>query len=539
MANPVTITCDPKQTWQLKALAAVEQAFGQSLDLWTYQSDTDWSRSYLTTEPSETDMLSLVSEDVDSELLALIKNAVAQEKPLVQERSFNQYLLAIPLDEQTAATTAVQTDSPELFLRLAEVAGRYFHQQEELVRVREENDFFLKQVSDDFEELTFLRSMAERLGLEDSTHTIEKLVQASLPELGKSAHAEEMYFVSDLGNDQLEILVAWQKEGFELNRNNEATIFQLVEEHRSAAVYQPIIKNGRNVASLRTDIPEVRDFIMVAVGSDEEPIGWFLAINREAESEEVGESDLPEWRLNQHEFGTSEATLLSTAAAMTASHANNLSLFQERESLLVNVVRTLVSAVEAKDQYTCGHSERVALYGKRLAQQVGYDEESCELLYLTGLLHDIGKIAVSDAILNKPDQLTDEEFAEIQRHPEEGWKILQGLEQLNYVLPGVLHHHERCDGKGYPDRLLGKQIPQDGRILAVADAFDAMTSDRAYRTGMPHEKAVAILRDGAGTQWDAEVVEAFLEIVPEIITIRKDYLPRHHPSRTPTQSSPQ
>ncbi len=539
MANPVTITRDPRQTWQLKALAAVEQAFGQSLDLWTYQSDTDWSRSCLSTEPSEADMLSLLSEDADFEFLKLIKNAIAQEKPLVKERSFDQYLLAIPLDEQTAATTALQTDSPELFLRLAEVAGRYFHQEEELVRVREENDFFLKQVSDDFEELTFLRSMAERLGLEDSTHTIEKLVQASLPELGKSAHAEEMYFVRDLGNDQLEILVAWQKEGFELNRNNEATIFQLVEEHRSAAVYQPIIKNGRKVASLRTDLPEVRDFIMVAVGSDEEPIGWFLAINREAESEEVGESDLPEWRLNQHEFGTSEATLLSTAAAMTASHANNLSLFQERESLLVNVVRTLVSAVEAKDQYTCGHSERVALYGKRLAQQVGYDEEACELLYLTGLLHDIGKIAVSDAILNKPDQLTDEEFSEIQRHPEEGWKILQGLEQLNYVLPGVLHHHERCDGKGYPDRLLGKQIPQDGRILAVADAFDAMTSDRAYRTGMPHEKAVDILRDGAGTQWDAEVVEAFLEIVPEIITIRKDYLPRHHPSRTPTQSSSQ
>ena len=142
------------------------------------------------------------------------------------------------------------------------------------------------------------------------------------------------------------------------------------------------------------------------------------------------------------------------------------------------MVRSLVSALDAKDEYTCGHSERVALYGKILAEQAGYTEEERDRLYLTGLLHDVGKIGVSDAVLKKADKLTDEEFAEIKRHPDEGWAILQDLKQLQYVLPGVLFHHERVDGAGYPDGLAGTEIPKDGRLLAIVDAYDAMTSDR-------------------------------------------------------------
>jgi HD-GYP domain-containing protein (c-di-GMP phosphodiesterase class II) len=166
---------------------------------------------------------------------------------------------------------------------------------------------------------------------------------------------------------------------------------------------------------------------------------------------------------------------------------------------------------------------------------MGYDEEACERLYLTGLLHDVGKIAVSDAVLNKPGRLTDEEFAEIKRHPDEGWNILCELEQLGYVLPGVLHHHERSDGGGYPDGLVGEDIPIDGRVLAVADAYDAMTSDRAYREGMSQEQAEEILRGGAGTQWDADVIQAFFEIVDQIVALRESYQPRQRPVRKPTQ----
>jgi len=166
-----------------------------------------------------------------------------------------------------------------------------------------------------------------------------------------------------------------------------------------------------------------------------------------------------------------------------------------------------------------------------LAEQLGYSQEEAQRMYLTGLLHDVGKIGVSDATLNKPSKLTDKEFAEIKRHPHEGWVILQGLDSLAYVMPGVLQHHERFDGTGYPDGLLGEDISLDGRILAVADAYDAMTSDRPYRKGMPNEKAEAILIEGAGTQWDANVVNAFIDIRDDIHKIRTSYTPKERPMR--------
>lgn len=524
MVTTVTVSSNPVQAWQRMALAELEQAFAQSLDMWIHNKTEGWYSQEASSNLSGHDRL-----------LALLESAAHDGKPLASEQSPGQYLFVIPLGKEVAATTTVLTDNPDVFISLANISGRFFRQQEEVSRLREENDFFLKQVSDDFEELTFLRSMADRLGLGDSTHSLEQLIMASLPELGKSTHSEELYYILN-SNTGSKILAKWHAESVDGLSLDISTIQSLIQQHQNPALCQPTIKNGFDFSEEGQAFSGVREFILVPVGNTNVPLGWFLAINRMPEDQ--GEAqEFPEWRLNQHEFGTSEASLLSTAAAMTASHASNLSLFQERETLLVNVVRTLVYAVEAKDKYTCGHSERVALYAKRLAEQVGYSEEACELLYLTGLLHDVGKIAINDAILNKPDRLTDEEFAEIQRHPDEGWKILHELQQLSYVLPGVLHHHERIDGKGYPDGLAGQDIPRDGRVLAVADAYDAMTSDRAYRTGMPHEKAMSILRDGSGTQWDSGAIEAFLAIESEIIGIRENYQPHDKTNRVPTPSS--
>lgn len=526
MTTPVTISCDPCISWRRKAIAELERSLGHSVQLWTKDRNQGWLTDDQTQSGESSDNCV-----TDEHLVGLMNSTVESGIATVIEQSEGTFQIVIPLGSRLVGTTVVRSESPGLLLGLADLGSRYFRQQAEISQLREENDFFLKQVSDDFEELTFLRAMAERLGLGDSTHTIEQLVSRSLPELGKSSHAEELYFVSNV-DGSLEITAKWHCAALDAENNDETSVLHIVSDFRQASTQQAIIKNAFDSTEQGQDFPGVRDFVIVGVGDEKQPIGWFLAVNRITEDPDT--PGIPEWRLNQHEFGTSEASLLSTAAAMIASHANNLALFQERELLLVNVVRTLVSAVEAKDQYTCGHSERVALYAKRLAQQVDYSEEACELLYLTGLLHDIGKIAINDAILNKPDRLSDSEFAEIQRHPEEGWKILQGLTQLEYVLPGVLHHHERMDGKGYPDGLTDTEIPLDGRILAVADAYDAMTSDRAYRTGMPHEKAMEILRGGAGTQWDAEAIEAFLQIEADILRIRDRYTPRLQPNRKPT-----
>ncbi|MEO0532225.1 MAG: HD-GYP domain-containing protein [Planctomycetota bacterium] len=275
-------------------------------------------------------------------------------------------------------------------------------------------------------------------------------------------------------------------------------------------------------------LPGVKSLVLVPVQLGKKHFGWLAAVNRTPTSEIGLESS---WQLASDEFGSGEGSLIATTASILAAHAANRDLLDEKEQLMVSMIRSLVSAIEAKDQYTSGHSERVALYTKRIAEQFGYVEDDANQLYLTALLHDVGKIGVSDAVLKKEGKLTDAEYAEIAKHPDEGWAILGDLKQLAYVLPGVLHHHERWDGRGYPDGLAGESIPLDGRVMAVADAYDAMTSDRPYRKGMPDAKAESILREGAGIQWDPHCVDAFFACLDDIHEIKANYRQRARPVR--------
>jgi putative nucleotidyltransferase with HDIG domain len=216
------------------------------------------------------------------------------------------------------------------------------------------------------------------------------------------------------------------------------------------------------------------------------------------------------------EFGTVEASLMGSVGAILGIHSGNIELYRRQSEFLAQMVRALTSAIDAKDPYTCGHSDRVARVSVRLAQEMGCDVKTLNRLYLGGLLHDIGKIGIDDQVLRKPGRLTPAEFEHIKLHPELGYNILRDVKQLEEVLPIVLHHHESWDGKGYPHGLAGEGIPQLARICAVADAFDAMSSDRPYREGMPDEKVDAIFRDGAGKQWDADVVAAFFSAREDI-----------------------
>lgn len=175
-------------------------------------------------------------------------------------------------------------------------------------------------------------------------------------------------------------------------------------------------------------------------------------------------------------------------------------------------VRALAEAVDAKDEYTRGHSQRVADYGKELAAAGGFDSGFVELVYMTGTLHDVGKIGVPDVALKKPSHLTDEEFEMIKQHPVLGEKIVGQIPQLRDTLPGIRNHHERWDGRGYPDKMAGEEIPLIARILAVADTYDAMTSDRPYRKGLPVEVALAEIEKGAGTQFDPELARLFVRV---------------------------
>ncbi|MFI8686672.1 HD-GYP domain-containing protein [Rossellomorea sp. NPDC077527] len=187
---------------------------------------------------------------------------------------------------------------------------------------------------------------------------------------------------------------------------------------------------------------------------------------------------------------------------------------QKNQQLLDQFFAVVAGTLDARDPYTAGHSKRVAEYSVLIAKQSNWSVREIDLLNKSALLHDIGKIGIRDDVLLKEGKLTEEEFDQIKRHPEIGEEIVKGVqltEELLPILPGIRHHHERMDGLGYPDRLKGNEIPVFGRLIAVADAFDAMTSNRPYRRGMPHEKAFSILKEGKGTQWDEQFVDAFLK----------------------------
>lgn len=179
-----------------------------------------------------------------------------------------------------------------------------------------------------------------------------------------------------------------------------------------------------------------------------------------------------------------------------------------------NILFSLAEALEAKDIYTRGHSERVAKYSIEIAKRLGFSQREIEVVRKGGLLHDIGKIGVREDILLKPGRLTDEEMAHVKSHPQRGFDICQSLKSLEDALPCIRSHHERYDGGGYPDKLKNDHIPMFGQILAVADAYDAMTTDRPYRKALPKETAVKILEDEINSgQWNPDIVRIFLQIL--------------------------
>jgi len=223
-------------------------------------------------------------------------------------------------------------------------------------------------------------------------------------------------------------------------------------------------------------------------------------------------------------FSKEEAQLLQVAANQISIALDNsltgrslASTQRELRQVSLQTVQALVRAVEMRDRYTAGHSARVARYAVALAKSLDLAANEIENLRIAALLHDVGKVGISDLLLNKPGPLTPEEWAIIQQHPAMGCRIVEGVQSLSPSVPLIMHHQERYDGLGYPDGLRGEQIPYGARILAIADSFEAITATRAYRRGRSTDEAVAILNAGAGEQWDALMVSRWRQIVSSIL----------------------
>lgn len=197
------------------------------------------------------------------------------------------------------------------------------------------------------------------------------------------------------------------------------------------------------------------------------------------------------------------------ASIISMAHRIN-ELKNEKQRICEMAARTILSALDAKDNYTFGHSMRVCYFAMIIGKELGLSDKEMYDLQLTGLFHDIGKIGTPDAILNKPSRLNDEEFKIMKQHPTQSYEILKGFDVFENVAKFAKHHHERFDGRGYPDRLKGDQIPLFSRIILISDTFDAMTSTRAYRKGLPYEVAYNELIEFSGSQFDPGLVKHFI-----------------------------
>lgn len=314
----------------------------------------------------------------------------------------------------------------------------------------------------------------------------------------------------------VDVAAAWFSKGPQLvhatSRGFDATVpdiptflGRLIEElPRSAPALEPnchIVNDSREIPAFAALHAKPFRALAVRLTNSNRAYGWITLL-----SFDVKDS-----------FRRGEYRILTSMAEQLALVVANTDLYRDLECFIINLVRCLVMALEAKDSYTKGHSVRVSAMSMRIAEAMRLDAGQCANLQWASVLHDIGKIGTQEAVLNKPGPLSVEEFDTIKAHPERGAVILQPVSQLVACLPAIRHHHERYAGGGYPWGLKGEEIPFAARIIAVADTYDAITSSRAYRPARSHQEAVDILAQIAGTQLDPQIVETFLvQVAPAL-----------------------
>jgi HD-GYP domain-containing protein (c-di-GMP phosphodiesterase class II) len=292
----------------------------------------------------------------------------------------------------------------------------------------------------------------------------------------------------------------------------------LTRSTTTAGSHDPVVWNEDKSALWTGRFPQINNLLAIAIPGTQAK-GWLVALNKTAGRSELSPGGADSTR--PVPFRKADAAVLIPFASLLNLQHRTAGRIEELRDLLVGLTRSLTAAIDAKDSYTYGHSERVARIAVELGRDLGLSADELNDIYLSGLLHDIGKIGIRDSVLTKAAPLTQEEYDHVKQHVTIGYNILAGLGPLHALLPGILYHHERYDGKGYPHGLSGEAIPFLARILAVADAYDAMSTCRPYRSSMSCAEVEKRLLDGKGTQWDARVIEAFERCRQQIHYIRQ------------------
>ncbi len=518
------LNCGVHTVSQTDVLEIVCNAFSRRFELW-----------------EKNDIWSLVSDSSDSHAACFdfateFDRSIAESQPVVEPYDSGLYVVVIPLigdAEIPAVAVGLIEGSDDVMIRqLARTTQQLLAERRQNRESTAEIEQYIRQVNNDFEELAWLRNLAHYLEYAEVDQSLASVTDKVLPSLQQLINVKSLLFFPvdsrphvKKSNPKIAPPLIYGEQDVNLDE-----CYQIIERYKLHSFKRPTVYNKSFDNPFVFESYSVDSFALVPVAKSKYSVGYLLALNK-VPNERNRWMDDPDsdrqpplkYSGSEHAFGTIEVGLMQEAGILLAIHDRNRYLFKEQESLIVGIIRAMINAIDAKDPYTCGHSNRVALMSKRLARQIGLDPLFCERIYMTGLLHDVGKIGIPDSVLQKAGRLTNEEYDIIKRHPQIGYDILKHLRQFSYVLPGVLHHHESVDGSGYPHGLTGDNIPLEGRIIAVADAYDAMTSTRAYRPSMPFEKAESILLSSSGTQWDAHIVKAFFAVLNDMhdICLRK------------------
>nr|MCH9655080.1 HD domain-containing protein [Planctomycetota bacterium] len=313
---------------------------------------------------------------------------------------------------------------------LLSLAILHFEEEQQLEQLNDEVDNLSECLDETFEEISLLHEVAQHLKISESPEQLGKLCLDRIETLIE-ADTNIIWFEDQKNISQF---MSHSQSGFD-----ELTLARLVAQFDNYNFNQPLVINQVESSLLSLEFPDLHNLVLVPISDGTKSYGWILSCNL----------------LKSEEYGTVQASLLNSIASFLGTHLRNIDLYAQQEELMLSFVKSFISTLDAKDPYTRGHSERVALIAQQLAKQLGYSGEFLQEIYLSGLLHDIGKIGVDDGILRKEGKLTDAEYLQVQNHPMIGYKILSGIKKLKNILPGIRNHHEQIDGRGYPDQLKG------------------------------------------------------------------------------------
>lgn len=339
-----------------------------------------------------------------------------------------------------------------------------------------------------YREITMLYDFSEKVASCLDSKEISKFVISEAMRLIKADNISVMLLNDD--PDTFEVITHNGKETYsqDIMRSREGVAVSVMEAGKAEIINN--IKSGNRCASNMDDLISV---MFAPLKVKDKSIGVVKLGSR-----------------SQMEYAAEDLKIFASLASQAAVAVENARLYENLKDTFITTVYTLAETIEKRDPYTAGHTKRVSDYSVAIGRALGVSDEKMKHIELAAILHDIGKIGVRDSVLLKPGKLTDEEFAQIKLHPVYGEEIISHIKVFKGIIPGVRHHHERYDGRGYPDGIKGEDIDITARIIAIADTFDAMTTDRPYRKGLSFEAAFEELKRCSGTQFDPELVNAFL-----------------------------